>query len=786
MPVRKATSFSLLLRNALLTLSVVGTTALLAYGFYSWQREERDVRENLQTLSRFLASASQSFFDELGNGLAPLGDLLSLSELRRNPEALRTYLDEFRQRHPQVRGVAVFAPDGEMLLNTAVAPGEVLPDFRLDPPYIRQLLLDMDSTAPYTVGPPEFGKALKLWRFSIRHVVRGRDGKPQFMVQAAIPLEKEGTFLHQLPVPAHSFIGILRNDGFQQVRFPVDDASAVYGRLSPGPAAQMILDNPALREGFFKATSSWVTGDKQRVGAFTRLKKMDMYAYVSVPAAYVANRWWRHNAPIFISFVAFFGVFIAIARRVTRRERFHSRELIAQAERDALTGLPNRGCLNELLEANISVARVGENQFSILFLDLDRFKGINDTLGHAIGDKLLIQVAERVQPLLRHGDALGRFGGDEFMLILPGSNESGAILTTRRIMDVFDSPFVINGRALRVTPSIGIAIYPDHGQDIETLLKHADTAMYESKRLGRNAYTVYAEQMGSRVRERLEMEHELRDALQNDAFRLVYQPIVNMRSGEIVAVEALVRWMLPDGKLRPPCDFIQTAEDSGLIIPLGQWVLRTGCLQLKQWLASGLDLRIAINLSTHQFQDPNLMEKVMTTLRETGLPATRLELEITESAAMLNPEESMNILGELSAQGVRIAIDDFGTGYSSLSYLKRIPADTIKIDKSFVDGVGLKQDSTIVRAVVALAQALEKDTIAEGIETESQFYAIQAMGCDMAQGYWISRPVEADVLTALLAQKIRLVSVSSPDQAAVTTWIHAHGKAVEPFKKTDS
>ncbi len=779
MRVPRAASFSRLLRNALLTFLMVGTVALISYGVYGWHREERDVRENLLIFSGFLASASQAFFDELGNGLAPLGALLDQADFRTNPEAFRPHLLNFQHRHPQVRAVAIFAPDGEMLLNTAVMPGERMPDFRLDPPYIKQLLADMASPAPYTVGPPEFGKAIKLWRFSVRHVVRDGDGKPKLLVQAAIPLEKKGTFLHQLPVPENSYIGLLRTDGYQQARFPMVDPTSTYGRLSPGPAARVILENPGMSEGYFSGRSPWAAGDKQRISAFTKLPKMDMYAYVSVPASYVVNRWWRHNVPILISFVVFFSIFVVIAYRVTKRERFHSRELVELAERDALTGLPNRGCLNGILEANISIARAAQSQFSILFLDLDRFKGINDTLGHAVGDRLLIKVTQTIQPLLRRGDVLGRFGGDEFLLILPGSNESGAVLNTQRLLDAFNIPFEIKGRALRITPSIGIAIYPDHGSDIETLLKHADTAMYESKRLGRNAYTVYAEQMGSRVRERLELEHALRDALQGDAFRLVYQPIVDMQSGRIVAVEALVRWLMPDGSLRSPGEFIQAAEDSGLIIPLGQWVLHTACLQLKQWVSSGLDLRVAVNLSTHQFQDPHLMEKVTATLRETGLDAARLELEITESAAMLNPEESMKTLAALAAQGVRIAIDDFGTGYSSLSYLKRIPADTIKIDKSFVDGVGQTQDATIVRAVVALARALEKVTIAEGIETEAQFDVIQAMGCDFAQGYWISRPLEVEAVTTLLATRLQLVPLPKTIPKGLATWIHAHGKSVE-------
>jgi diguanylate cyclase (GGDEF)-like protein len=759
MRVPEVTPFSRLLRNALLTFLLVGAVALFSYGTYSWQREERDVRENLLILSSFLASASQAFFDDLGNSLAPLGELLDQIDVRNDPEAARPHLVNFQTRHPQVRAVAVFAPDGATLINTAVDPGEPKPDFRLDPPYLRRLLVDMASLARYTLGPPEFGKAIKRWRFSVRHVVRDLDGKPKFLVQAAIPLEKEGTFLHQLPVPANSHIGLLRADGYQQARFPVVDGMATYGRVSPGPAARLIREHPGIREGYFSGTSPWVVGEMQRVGAFTRLPGINMYAYVSVPASYVMERWWRHNAPILISFGVFFALFAVIAYRVTKREGRHSRELLEQARRDALTGLPNRACLNSILNANISMAGAGKTKFAILFLDLDRFKSINDTLGHAIGDRLLVKVAQTIQPLLRGGDVLGRFGGDEFLVILSGSDASGVVLITQRILDAFVHPFEIGGRSLRITPSIGIAIYPDHGTDIETLLKHADTAMYESKRLGRNAYTVYMEEMGTRVRERLELEHRLRDALQSEAFRVVYQPIVDMQSGEIVAVEALVRWMMPDGQLRLPVEFIHVAEDSAMIIPLGEWVLRTACEQLQRWVSSGWDLKLAVNLSTHQFQDPHLMEKVMTILRETAMEASRLELEITESAAMLNPEESVEVLGAFAAKGVRIAIDDFGTGYSSLSYLKRIPADTIKIDRTFVEGLGREvQDATIVRTVVALANALEKDTVAEGIETEEQFDAIRAMGCRFAQGYWVSVPLDAEALTGLLGRKSRLVA----------------------------
>jgi len=745
------TPFSRLLRNTLLTFMLVGVASVSSYGIYSWQREERDVQDNLLVLSSFLASASQAFFDDLGNGLEPLGDLLEQLDLQKNPEDARPYLLNFQKRHPQVRAVAVFAPDGRTLINTAVKPGDPLPDLRLDPPYIRQLRTDMASSARYTLGPPEFGKAIKLWRFPIRHVVRDRTGIPKFLLQAAIPLEKEGTFLHQLPVPSNSYIGLLRADGYQQARFPVTDDMSIYGRVSPGPVARMIREQPEMQQGIFKGASSWVDGESNRIGAFTKLPGFEMYAYISVPASYLSWRWWQHNAPIFISFALFLGLFIFIAYRVTRREGLHSHELIEQASRDALTGLPNRACLTGIMNANVSSASAGQMKFSILFLDLDRFKGINDTFGHAIGDKLLIKVSQIIRPLLRGGDVLGRFGGDEFLLILSGSDQAGVVLITQRILDTFNRPFEIDGHTLRVTPSIGIAIYPDHGTDVETLLKHADTAMYESKRLGRNAYTVYVEQMGRRVRDRLEMEQQLRDAMQNDAFRLDYQPIVDMRSGEIASVEALLRWITPNGNIRMPGEFIHIAEDSGLIIPLGEWVLTTACNQLKTWLSDGYNLKMSVNLSTRQFQDTHLTEKVMEILQATELDASYLELEVTESAAMHNPEESMKILSALTANGVRIAIDDFGTGYSSLSYLKRIPADTIKIDKMFVEGLGCEvQDETIVRAVVALAHALGKDTVAEGIESQEQFDAIRDMGCKFAQGYLISVPLEAEALTKLM------------------------------------
>ena len=406
----------------------------------------------------------------------------------------------------------------------------------------------------------------------------------------------------------------------------------------------------------------------------------------------------------------------------------------------------------------------------MLFIDLDRFKDINDAYGHVVGDQLIVAAAKAIQSTLRDTDVMGRFGGDEFTILLRESNVERACVIAERLLTAFQTPLEVGDRELQISPSVGIALYPAHGMDIETLIKHADTAMYEAKRTGGATVSMYAEEQGARVHQRLQIEHELRDALKRDELFLHYQPIVNMLSGQVVGAEALLRWQPRHGKLRLPEAFIAIAEASGLIIPIGEWVLHTACAQAKAWNMAGRDLWVAVNLSAHQFQDPHLAAKVSKVLRETGLDPSRLELEITESAAMRDPEMSIRILGSLKSKGIRIAIDDFGTGYSSLSYLKRIPADKIKIDKSFVDGVNIDVDDTaIVRTILALVNSLEKTALAEGIETEAQFHTLRNMGCQLAQGNWICDPIEALSFSALLdARGVQIVDVPPlPDVSSI-------------------
>ncbi len=747
------TAFPKVLRNAVVAFMLAATFAIGAYGVYSWQREKSEVRENLTILSSFLATASQSFFDSLGNGLVSLGQSLDKSSVQDNAESIRAELLSFQQRYPEVKAIVLFAPDGQMLLNTAVAAHETLPDFRTDPPYIEQLQLDFKSSQRYLIGAPEYGKALQRWRFALRHVVRGKDGTPRFLVQASIPLEHEGTFLHQLPAPEGSIIGLLRADGYQQARWPVAETAEIYGQASKGPAVRMIQANPGIKSGFFSGTSFWQGSRGERIGAFTRLSNVNMYAYVSVPADYVWQRWWLHNEPVLIVSLLFLGIVGFMAYRITLRERYHRGELIDQSRRDALTGLPNRAAVEDAIQHCIKSSRNTRGQFTVLFLDIDRFKDVNDSFGHTVGDQLLVEITKLIQSVLRGDDMLARLGGDEFLIVLPTSGLDMTLHVTQRLLQAFQKSLTVGEYTLRVTPSIGIALYPEHGEEVGALLQHADTAMYEAKREGRNAFTFYAEQMGARVRQRVQLDSELREAIRTGAFHMLYQPIVELNGGRIVGAEALVRWTKPSGELVLPDVFIGAAEESGLILQIGEWVLRDVCRQIKHWSADGLDVSIAVNISPRQFQDPELLTKIEAAMREFDLLPGLLELEITETAAMLNPESSMLIMGRLKALGIRMAIDDFGTGYSSLSYLKRIPADKIKIDKSFIDGLNIDaDDNAIVHTILALARELEKITVAEGVESEDQFNTLRALNCNLAQGYLISRPIPPEAFKRFVLQ----------------------------------
>ena len=444
--------------------------------------------------------------------------------------------------------------------------------------------------------------------------------------------------------------------------------------------------------------------------------------------------------------------FIATGKDVTERMQAQERlEYIAQ--HDALTELPNRLLLLDRLNQALARAHWHQRVVALMFIDLDRFKTINDTLGHEAGDFILQQLALRLNTCVREGDTVARFGGDEFVVLLDDvANESDIRGIVNKISDALLPPFTIAAQHFYITASIGISLYPNDGADASTLLKNADVAMYRAKEQGKNAYQFYSAEMSARAFERLTLESSLRHALAHSELLLYYQPVVDSDSGAIVSVEALLRWQHPEFGLMLPDDFIPLLEETGLIVAAGEWVFETAFAQLQAWHNQGWPaLRMAVNLSSRQLQNDALLRCIERQLLQHPFRIGQVELEITEGMLMQQGSAMTNILGELRALGVRLAVDDFGTGYSSLSYLRRFPIDTLKIDRSFVrDLPGDATDSAITTAITVLAQSLKLNVIAEGIETQAQRDFLHGLGCRSMQGYWFSKPLPADELTRLL------------------------------------
>ena len=432
-------------------------------------------------------------------------------------------------------------------------------------------------------------------------------------------------------------------------------------------------------------------------------------------------------------------------------------QMAHSAQHDFLTGLPNRMLFTDRVTQAIALAQRHVKKVAVLFLDLDGFKHINDSLGHPFGDKLLQSIVKRLLDCVRGSDTVSRQGGDEFVVLLSEMEQSeDAALTARRMLKAVAEAHPIDQHDLHVTTSIGVSVYPDDGLDAETLIKNADTAMYQAKENGRQSYQFFKPAMNVRAVERQSIEESLRRALERNEFALHYQPKINLRTGEITGAEALIRWTHPIRGPVPPGQFIPVAEDCGLILPIGQWVLREACKQARAWLDAGLPLAtMAVNISAMEFRDDNFLENVFATLKDTRLDPRALELELTESVLMKRAESTASVLKTLRASGVQVAVDDFGTGYSSLSYLRKFPIDALKIDQSFVRQITTAPDeTTIVTAVISMGRSLKLRVVAEGVETRQELEFLQAQQCDEAQGYYFSRPVLPQQFAKLLKSGI--------------------------------
>jgi diguanylate cyclase (GGDEF)-like protein len=471
---------------------------------------------------------------------------------------------------------------------------------------------------------------------------------------------------------------------------------------------------------------------------------------------------------------------LAIVRDITERKKSEAR-IFNLAYFDELTALPNRQLFGQSLERTIEAAKRDNQKFAVLFVDLDRFKRINDTLGHSVGDELLKEVARRLENCTRSTDSVSRFdagdggiqlarlGGDEFVIKLYGiESEDTVSAIAARIISVLTPPFTCEGHQFVVTPSIGIAMYPQDGINAEDLLMNADSAMYRAKFAGRNNYKFYSETMRTKSLHRLDLENEIRKALENDQFELHYQPKADANSWSLVGAEALLRWHHPERGAIGPADFIPIAEETGLIVPIGQWVLREACNQVKLWSNYPFgNIPVSVNISSHQFQSDSLIDDVLGAALGAGIDPKLLELEITESVLLQDAENTLVALNRLKRAGIALSVDDFGTGYSSLSYLKRFPIDTLKIDRSFVTDLHTDQDdAAICAAILAMAQQLGLNVVAEGVETKEQLEFLRHHGCDQIQGFLCSKPLSSDQFVILLREIAKTAANGPADNKA--------------------
>jgi diguanylate cyclase (GGDEF)-like protein len=676
-------------------------------------------------------------------------------EVRQEPNALRDL---------KVRGL--LPPDLLFVVSIADRKGDVVASTRPSTPgkladtgYFQQQR--QSQSDGLSVGRPTRSPGAKEWMLQFSRRLDASDGTFAGVVTVDVEAAYFVSGYEQAKLGEQGVLGILGTDGIFRARRTGDIVSAGdaidYKSAVPG-TDQNVPETPVLADSWdhvqrytsarqlYDFPLAVIVGLSEDEQLATARRNMRAYLWQAAAASVVL-----------ILVIASLG---RMSWRLVQSRLRESEAKVAYAERveylayhDGLTTLPNRSLFSKLLTQGISQAHRYNRKLAVLFLDLDRFKQINDTLGHDAGDLLLQEVGKRLKTCLRDSDAVARLGGDEFVVLLPELDEEKyAAMVARKILAAIGTPLSLAGQEFRVTASVGISIHPQDGLDEQTLMKNADIALYQAKGEGRNNFQFYSDKLNANSLERLALESSLRRALERNEFQLHYQAKKDLRTSRVTGMEALLRWQHPDLGMVMPMQFIPLAEEIGLIVPIGKWVLKTACLQNVAWQKQGLpQLTMAVNLSARQFSDENLLRDITSVLEETGMDPRLLELEITESMLMHDVQKTMQILAQLKLMGARIAMDDFGTGYSSLSTLKQFPLDTIKIDGSFIRDVASNaQDKGLTTAIIAMGRTLSLTVVAEGVETKEQADFLREQSCDEFQGFYFNKPMLADRFTELL------------------------------------
>lgn len=671
---------------------------------------------------------------------------------RNDYESLREMLDDWGHLNPAVAGLRVSTRNGFEIANFARAPrggeisGETATPFGFDNEVQIALTLDVSDRQQAAVQIRNRILAFYLLLSALTaytlHLWLQHRRESAWLREQAADLDAANAQLRIAAVAFESQDGIMVTDANSVIL----RVNQVFTKITGYSADELVGKTPRV----FK---SW-----RHDQAFYRA----MWEAISSTGSWQGEIWDRRKTgeeyPKWLTITAVKDAqgnvthYIGTQRDLTEQKKAEDtiKEL---AYSDSLTGLPNRFSLHERLEQALSLAERNKNQLAVMLIDLDNFKTINDTLGHSTGDQLLIQVAQRLSSAVRQSDLVARLGGDEFVVVLPDiDSPTDAASVADKILTAVSAAYPIAGQELRTSPSIGICLYPGDATQSEELIKKADVAMYHAKSNGKNNYQFFRDEIQAAAVKRIALEADLRKALEQQQFVLYYQPQLDLRTGHLSGVEALVRWQHPERGLVPPNDFIPIAEETGLILPLGDWVLEQACRQLATWHANGLNhVRMSVNLAASQFADPRLPLRIEEVLAQTGLPASSLDLEVTESMTMASPEDAAAMMRVLTGQGLSFSMDDFGTGYSSLTYLKMFPIRTLKIDRSFVKGIETDQsDADICDVTVLLAHKLGLDVVAEGVETEAQLKYLFSIGCEKIQGYLISKPLPADQAEAFI------------------------------------